>query len=58
MLFKYDRLKTDGSFNTSASPFFVSEATSPVLDSGETIIEGPFGIVCDSPGGVGEVLVT
>ena len=48
--------KADRSLDISASPLFVSEVTSSVVDSDEVIAEGPFITACDSPGGVGEVL--
>ena len=47
--------KTDRSFNTSTSPLLVLEVTSPVIDPGEIIVEGPFSTVGDSPCWAGKV---
>ena len=47
--------ETDRSFNTPTSPLLVSEVTSPVLDLGEMIVEGPSGTVDDSPCCAGKI---
>ena len=50
--------KADRPFDISASPSLNPTVTLPVLDPSDTIVEGPFDTVGNSPGGVGGVLVT